>query len=63
MKPRTKKRLTVARETLRTLWSDVLDSVHGGAGTTPITSGNCNSGICSIGRDCQSLGCGTGDSR
>ena len=56
MKTRPKKRLELVTETLRTLWNDVLGCVHGGAGAET-ASNMCNSFICSIGRDCHSIGC------
>jgi hypothetical protein len=55
MKPRPKKRLELVSETLRSLWNDVLGCVHGGDGNP--ASNMCNSFICSIGRDCHSIGC------
>jgi hypothetical protein len=51
-----KRRLRLVPETLRTLWIGALEHVNGGKALTDALtaiSADCNSAICSIGRDCR----------
>lgn len=56
MKPRSKSKLSLSTETLRTLSANELARVDGGF-TNVSDSCLCNSFICSIGGDCPTLRC------
>lgn len=54
--PKSKK-LTLSKETLRTLNDNELDDVAGGATVVCLNSTVCQSGICNSGIACESVAC------
>jgi hypothetical protein len=54
------KKLTLSKETLRTLNDDQLTDVSGGATGICVNTVVCQSGICNSGVACQSVACHSG---